>query len=100
MLKVTAGIGLILVIAYVALREQAYGKYWECQKANNPYSDDLMSWDPSKGTMAEWNKTEAGDPSKGTMAEWNKTEAGKRYNKYEEIAEQKCAHKKPSFPFN
>ena len=84
MLKVTAGIGLILVIAYVALREQAYGKYWECQKANNPYSDDLMSWDPSKGTMAEWNKTEA----------------GKRYNKYEEIAEQKCAHKKPSFPFN
>ena len=84
MLKITAGIGLILIITYVALREQAYGKYWECQKANNPYSDDLMSWDPSKGTMAEWNKTEA----------------GKRYNKYEEIAEQKCAHKKPSFPFN
>ena len=84
MLKITAGIGLILVIAYVALREQAYSKYWECQRANNPYSEDLMSWDPSKGTMAEWNETEV----------------GKRYNKYDEIAEQKCAHKKPSFPFN
>ncbi len=83
MLKPAAAIiACVLLIYYAYLREQAYGRYLDCLDANNPYNEDLMSWDPSQGII-----------------KWKKSEVGIRYSKYREIAERICVDQEPSFPW-
>ena len=72
-------IAAIPISIFFYLREQSEVKYWNCLDEHNPYHEDLLSWNPEQGTMAEWSETEV----------------GKRYDKYNKIAEQKCLDVEP-----
>ena len=81
MLRFAVALSSILaVVVFFYLREQSEVRYWDCLDEHNPYHEDLMSWDPADGTMAEWSDTEV----------------GKRYGRYRKIAEQKCLDVEPS----